>query len=73
MNSLSEERPVEIYCKITGITMTTDREGCILFTKDKESTLKTTIRLLKGLEGKDVILILSPYSRGSKKNSIKSL
>jgi len=60
---LSEDRPLEVFCKITGITMTTDREGCILFTKDKESTLKTTIRLLKGLEGKDVILILSPYSR----------
>jgi len=61
-----EERPIQIYCKITGIIMSTEKEGCILFTKDKESTLKTTIKLLKTLEGKDMILILSPYLRRNK-------
>jgi hypothetical protein len=56
-------KPIPLYCKIIEIIRTTDGNAAIVFSKDKEDTMNTTIKILKSLEGKDCHIIIQPYKR----------
>lgn len=60
-----EENP-PLYCKIIRVLQTDIGEGVIVFSKDKENTMKVSLDILREWEGKDVIIIINKLERSNK-------
>jgi hypothetical protein len=55
-----ELKPLQIFCKINDILMTTEGEGCIVFSKRKHESLEKTLRLLKNFKDCEVTIVIFP-------------